>query len=88
MSYQIEFTKVASKQFNKLPEDIKRLFALKVQGLATQPRLNGVKKLESEDDFYRIKVGDYRVIYQIFDDVLLVSVVKVGHRSDVYKDKS
>jgi mRNA interferase RelE/StbE len=88
VSYQVEFTKVASKQFKKLPQDVKERINLKIQELAIEPRPNGVKKLEDEDNFYRIRAGNYRVIYQIFDDILLVSIVTVGHRSEVYQDKS
>ncbi|MBN3905062.1 MAG: type II toxin-antitoxin system RelE/ParE family toxin [Nostoc sp. NMS1] len=47
-----------------------------------------IKKLQGEENTYRIKVGDYRVIYDIFDDVLLVSVIDIGHRSKVYKNES
>jgi mRNA interferase RelE/StbE len=55
---------------------------------AIEPRPNGVKKLQGEENSYRIRVGDYRVIYDIFDDILLVKIVDVGHRSKVYKDES
>ncbi|WP_442949744.1 type II toxin-antitoxin system RelE family toxin [Nostoc sp.] len=58
-----------------------------MQDLAVEPRPDGVKKLESELSLYRIKVGDYRVIYQIQDDALLVSVVKAKHRREVYRQE-
>ncbi|MBD2364972.1 type II toxin-antitoxin system RelE/ParE family toxin [Anabaena minutissima FACHB-250] len=86
MTYQIEFTKGANKQLKKLPSDIKERIDLRIQELAIDPRSNGVKKLADEDYLYRIRVGDYRVIYQILDTILLVTVIKVKHRSDVYKD--
>ena len=53
--------------------------------LADNPRPFGVKKLEGFDDFYRIKKGNYRIIYTIEDDILTVEVLKVGNRKDVYK---
>ncbi|OYD95825.1 type II toxin-antitoxin system mRNA interferase toxin, RelE/StbE family [Nostoc sp. 'Peltigera membranacea cyanobiont' 210A] len=59
----------------------------KIDDLADNPRPNGVVKLEDSDNAYRIRVGSYRVIYDIFDDVLIVSVVKVGHRKEVYRDE-
>lgn len=59
---------------------------MKIDELATSPRPNGVKKLKGKENTYRIRVGDYRILYEIFDDVLLVTVVKIGHRSKVYKD--
>ncbi|MEH2414760.1 MAG: type II toxin-antitoxin system RelE/ParE family toxin [Nostoc sp.] len=77
----------ASKQLKKLPTDIRERIDLKIQDLAVEPRPDGVKKLESELSLYRIKVGDYRVIYQIQDDALLVSVVKAKHRREVYRQE-
>ncbi|MEH2370162.1 type II toxin-antitoxin system RelE family toxin [Nostoc sp.] len=59
----------------------------KIDDLADNPRPNGIVKLEDSDNGYRIRVGSYRVIYDIFDDVLLVSVVKVAHRKEVYRDE-
>lgn len=56
--------------------------------MAIEPRPNGVKKLQGEENTYRIRVGDYRVIYDIFDHILLVKIVDVGHRSQVYKNES
>ena len=47
-----------------------------------------VVKLKYSENSYRIKVGSYRVLYDIFDDILLVSVTRIGHRKDVYRDKS
>ncbi|MCC5662468.1 type II toxin-antitoxin system RelE/ParE family toxin [Nostoc sp. CHAB 5784] len=88
MTYQIEFTKGANKQLKKLPSHIKERIDSKIEQLAIEPRPVGVKKLADEESLYRIKVGDYRVIYQIFDTILLVSVIKVKHRRDVYRDES
>jgi mRNA interferase RelE/StbE len=83
--YQIEFTKGALKQLKKLPTDIKERIDSKILELADEPRPSGVKKLEGNDSLYRIRVNDYRVIYQIQDDVLLVTVVKAGHRREIYR---
>lgn len=56
-----------------------------ILNLADNPRPFGVKKLEGFDDFYRIKKGNYRIIYTIEDDILTIEVLKVGNRKDVYK---
>ncbi|MBW4665871.1 MAG: type II toxin-antitoxin system RelE/ParE family toxin [Cyanomargarita calcarea GSE-NOS-MK-12-04C] len=88
MTYQIQFTKGVLRQLKKLRLDVKERIEAKIQDLAIEPRPNGVKKLEDEDGLYRIRVGDYRVIYQILDDILLVSIVKVKHRREVYRDKN
>jgi mRNA interferase RelE/StbE len=56
-----------------------------IRGLATDPRPPGCEKLVGVEDLYRIRVGDYRIIYQIQTAVLLVLVVKIGHRREVYR---
>jgi mRNA interferase RelE/StbE len=86
--YEVKFTKGARKMLRKLSQELLDRIQTKIDDLAIEPRPNGVKKLKGEENSYRIRVGDYRVIYDIFDDVLLVSVVEVGHRSEVYKDES
>ena len=88
MTYEVKFTKGARKMFRKLSQELQDSIQPKIDKLAIEPRPNGVKKLQGEDNLYRIRVGDYRVIYDIFDDVLLVKIVDVGHRSKVYKDES
>lgn len=88
MIYKVEFSNSATKQFNKLSPQLQYRIQNKIDELVIEPRPNGVKKLQGDDNSYRIRVGDYRVIYQIEDDVLLVTVIKVKHRNEVYKDDS
>jgi mRNA interferase RelE/StbE len=57
----------------------------RIESLADNPRPQGVKKLAGEDDFYRVRMGDYRIVYQIRDKSLLVLIVRLGHRSEVYR---
>ncbi len=83
--YRIEFARAAKRQFDKLPRDVQERLRPHVDGLATDPRPHGYKKLTGETDLYRIRIGDYRLIYQIREGQLLVLVVKVGHRRDVYR---
>jgi mRNA interferase RelE/StbE len=85
VTYQVIFSKGASRQFKKLSPELQERIQVKIDELAIEPRPNGVKKLE-DDDLYRIRVGNYRVIYQIQDDILLVNIVKVRHRSKAYRD--
>jgi len=84
LTYTIEIKASATKQIRKLPQDLQEQIASTINDLATDPRPNGVKKLKNFDS-YRVRVGDYRIIYQIQDNVLLIIVVRVGHRKDVYK---
>lgn len=57
----------------------------RIKALAEQPRGPGVEKLVGLDDTYRVRVGDYRILYEIDDGVLLILVVRIGHRRDVYR---
>ena len=82
--YKITFKKSVTKDFKALPKaDIKKILA-KIDSLVENPRIEGAIKL-SGHDLYRIRQGLYRIIYEIRDNELVVQVIKVGHRSDVYK---
>lgn len=86
-NYQIEFTTSASKQLKKLPKEQQSRIQAKIDELADNPRPDGVIKLTNSEN-YRIRVGNYRIVYDIFEDILLISVVKVSHRKDVYRKKN
>ncbi len=88
MTYSVDFSKAARKQFKKLPSDLQERIQTKINELAIEPRPTGVKKIQGEENSYRIRVGDYRVVYDIFDNILLVTVIRVKHRSQVYQDNS
>jgi mRNA interferase RelE/StbE len=85
MAYRIEFAPAADRQFRKLPRDIQARLKVRIDALMGNPRPRGVEKLQGEDDHYRIRIGDYRVIYQVLDKVLLILVVKIGHRREIYR---
>lgn len=84
MMYQVVIEKQAQKQLAKIasPDYTKIVTALK--GLASNPRPYGYKKLKGRPG-YRIRIGDFRVIYRIEDNVLTVFILTVGHRRDVYE---
>jgi mRNA interferase RelE/StbE len=84
MSYTVLVERYAQKQIMKLDRQIIPDIKTAITGLANNPRPFGYKKLKGEDA-YRIRVGDYRIIYEIDDDVILVTVVSIGHRKNVYK---
>ena len=86
MSYSIQIKKSALKELYKLPKDISRQVAKDINKLATNPRPPGCKKLKGADNLYRIRSGNYRIVYQIFDKVLLVLVVLIGDRKDIYRN--
>ena len=82
--YTVRFKASADKAMRKLPHQIQERIALAVKALREDPRPRGCKKLKGADDLWRIRVGEYRVVYTIRDDELLVLVVRVAHRKDVY----
>jgi mRNA interferase RelE/StbE len=83
--YRVEYLPAALKELRKFPADLHRRIVSKIDSLADNPRPPGSKKM-SGHEVYRIRVGDYRVIYGIVDDKLLVLVVGIGNRRDVYRD--
>ena len=76
--YQIVLTKKAQKQLDKLPEKIAEPIIEAISALEKNPRPKGCKKLKGRAG-YRIRIGDYRVIYDIFDSELIVDVITLGH---------
>jgi mRNA interferase RelE/StbE len=84
MTHSVEFAPLARRQMKKLPREIQMRIIERVEELASNPRPAGVKKLVSEDNLYRVRVGEYRAVYQIRDRELVVLFVKVGHRREVY----
>lgn len=84
MPYRVVFTEEADEQLARLPEKIQRQIAGKLRLLADNPRPPRVKRLAQQSHLYRIRSGDYRVLYQIEDDLLLVLVVRVALRRDAY----
>ncbi|MDZ4872108.1 MAG: hypothetical protein CLLPBCKN_001496 [Chroococcidiopsis cubana SAG 39.79] len=85
MTYSVEIAPAAKRQIKKLSKNIQQLIVERLEQLAEIPRPPGVLKMEGEESLYRIRVGDYRIIYEIQDRVLLIVIVKVGHRSSVYR---
>jgi mRNA interferase RelE/StbE len=83
-NYRIEIKKSAVKEISKLTNKALKRIIREIESLADNPRPFGAIKL-SGDDKFRLKVGNYRILYQIFNDKLIVTVVKIGHRKDVYK---
>lgn len=82
MPYNIEFTTAAAREFRKLPPEVQARIGKAIDKLGKDPRPDGVKKLS--DGTYRIRVGDYRVLYHVHDNDLLIIVVRIGNRKDVY----
>jgi mRNA interferase RelE/StbE len=85
MTYRIEVAPAAVRQLRKLDPAARRRVQAAVELLADQPRPNGAKKLVGGDGEWRVRTGDYRIVYEIHDEVLLVLIVALGHRRDIYQ---
>ena len=85
MIYKVFFQPSALRELRKLPRDVQVRVVARAEALAKNPRPEGVKKLAGLEELYRLRVGDYRVIYQIQDQRLVVLVVRIRHRRDVYR---
>lgn len=83
--YRVEVTKGAQKQIGALsPKDFRRIDRL-ILSLEENPRPPGCKKLQAEQDVYRLRHGNYRIIYHVNDDSAVVKVLRVMHRREVYR---
>ncbi len=84
MNYTVVVTKSAQKQLLALPAEVRERLSGRIEALAKVPRPPDVKKLRGREA-WRIRVGDYRVIYEIHDRILRVIVINVGHRREIYR---
>lgn len=84
MIYRVELTTAAARQVRKLPRPARDRVVEAISGLQEEPRPPAAKKLVGEQTAWRLRVGDYRVIYDVFDGDLLVTVVRAAHRREIY----
>lgn len=84
-SYSIEWKSSAAKELKKLPMPVIGRILHAVEALATSPWPDGARKLTDTKSTYRIRVGDYRVIYNVFDRRLVIEIIKVRDRKEAYK---
>lgn len=84
-SSRVEFTRSAEKDLKQIEKSHVATIYGRLEGLSDDPRPHGVKQLSGADRTYRIRIGDHRVVYEIEDDVLLMLVIRVAHRKDVYR---
>jgi mRNA interferase RelE/StbE len=83
--YQVEIARMAQKALAALPRKEQQRVRAAIDLLADEPRPPGCVALAGEERVYRVRVGDYRILYEVFDDRLVVQVVRIGHRRDVYR---
>ena len=87
MAYTVIIERAAARDLKKLPSDLRHRVDERIMALADEPRPRGVEKLSGSECSYRLRVGDYRILYEIHDEVLHVLVVKIGHRRGVYRGR-
>lgn len=83
-SYKIDFTSSAKKELKKLPKPYIKNIIEAIEGLVENPFPNGVKKLVGQS-LYRIRVGPYRILYEVEGKLLSILVIKIAHRKEVYR---
>ena len=83
--HRIELLPSAARWLEKTPIAVRRRLARAIDALARNPHPPGSEKLRGAENIWRIRVADYRVLYQMLDDVLVVLIVRIGHRRDVYR---
>lgn len=83
-SYSVRIKRSAAKELEAVPIRDRKRIVRRIEDLATEPRPPGSEKLSGEDK-YRLRQGDYRILYEILDQELIVTVVKIGNRRDVYR---
>lgn len=85
MAYRVELTPRAQRDFKALDGSVRGRIKQRIESLAENPYPQGIKKIEGEDELYRLRAGDYRILYQVKGKVLLVLIVGIGHRRDIYR---
>ena len=85
MAYRVEFTPRAARDFKSLDGSVRGRIKQRIDSLADNPYPSGIRKIEGEEELYRLRVGDYRILYQVKGKALLVLIVRIGHRGDVYR---
>lgn len=84
-SYQIDWKRSALKELKKAPKETILRITQAVQLLKSDPFPSGTKKLAGADHTYRLRLGDYRVVYSVYSDRLVIEIIRVGHRKDIYR---
>ncbi len=85
-NYRLTFKKSVTKDFRLIPKDDVRRILKRIEALVDNPRPMGCEKLSGQERF-RVRQGVYRIIYEILDEELVIVVVKVGHRREVYRER-
>jgi mRNA interferase RelE/StbE len=87
MAYTVEFSKRAFRNLESLPKDIQKEIRSIIDYLEEDPRPNGITNMTELDKSYRLRIGDYRIVYSVLNGKLFILILSVGDRKDVYSSK-
>lgn len=85
MAYAVDLKPAAARDLRKLPEDVRRRIARRIDALATDPTPAGADALKGEPDLFRLRVADYRILYRLDRKARVVLAARIGHRREVYR---
>jgi mRNA interferase RelE/StbE len=85
VTFRIEFTNSAAKALAAIPRKNQKRIARKIESLAENPPAPAKTKMKGNNPFHRVRAGDYRIIYEIQNEILLILILKIGHRKKVYR---
>ena len=88
MKYRIQVKRSAAKTLKKIPKPDRKRISEKIDSLEEKLPNQDITKMKGDNPFHKVRVGNYRIIYEIQDDVLLILIVKIGHRKDIYRNLS
>jgi len=88
LKYRIEVNRSAAKALKKILKPDRKRISEKIDSLAEKLPNSDITKMKGNNPFHKVRVGNYRIIYEIQDDVLLILIVKIGHRKDIYRNLS
>lgn len=83
--YSLEFKEKVVRDFNKIPQKEKTKLWERILRLKNEPRPSGTRKLIGKDNLFRLRCGNYRIIYEVKDKFQIVTIIQVGHRKEIYR---
>lgn len=86
MKYRVEIEKSAAKELKKIPRPNQKRISIAIDNLAENLPNPDTTKMKGNNPFHKIRVGDYRIIYEIQNNVLLILIIKIDHRKDIYRN--
>ena len=87
MAYEVVVQPSAARELRKLPREIRKRIGRKIDAPANDPRPPDAKVLQESEGFLRVRAGDYRIVYTVRDRLLVVLVIRIGHRREVYRGR-